>query len=137
MRLDEIEIKVADDLPPAWGYTLSLDCDSCKSDIIVNKEKLIKFTDALIRFIDMVPHGNPTVEHFPAGDPVKAGLSLVQLIETSSITIHCVDKSRDVYMDIFSCKEINVEKATQFVSKHLKPRHVEINFMSRDARGLG
>ena len=52
----------------------------------------------------MVACGEPKIEHFAANNPNAAGFSLVQLIETSSITGHFVDLNGDSYIDIFSCK---------------------------------
>ena len=47
--------------------------------------------------------------------PVKAdGISHVQFIYESSITIHALDKISKVYVNIFSCKDFDAEKAKEF-----------------------
>lgn len=119
--------------PEAWGFQLILDCKQCKSDITIDKKKLVKFIEDLVKEIDMVAVGDPIVKHFPARDPDKTGLSLVQLIETSSITCHCVDNSKNAYIDIFSCKEFSYEDAAEFVKENLKPDHIRTTFLTREA----
>lgn len=131
MKLSEISVTSVH--PTAWGFQLLLDCSNCDTDIVTDKVKLAKFVRELVKEIDMVAVGEPMVKHFPQRDPGKNGLSLVQLIETSSITVHCVDKTKDAYLDIFSCKEFSQEDATAFVDKQLKPEHIRVDFLTRDA----
>ncbi len=50
----------------------------------------------------MGSYEEPVLEHFATHDLSKAGYSLVQLIETSPITGHFVDKNGDAYLDVFS-----------------------------------
>ena len=59
----------------------------------------------------MVASGEPNIKHFATHNEDAAGYSLVQLIETSSITGHFVDKNGDCYIDIFSCKAFDIETA--------------------------
>ena len=66
-------------------------------------------------------YGQPMIEHFATHDEDKAGWSLVQLIETSSITGHFVDKNGDFYLDLFS-KEFDIDKTTNFVKDYLEPK---------------
>ena len=73
----------------------------------------------LVEEIDMV-HGQPMIEHFPHDE--DTGWSLVQLIETSSIN-HFVDKNGDFYLDVFSCKEFDIDKTIDFVNKILNQKH--------------
>ena len=131
MKLEEFDSKAS--APESWGYQLILDCRNCQSDVIIDKDQLISFVRALVKEIKMVAVGEPMVKHFPLRDPEKTGLSLVQLIETSSITCHCVDLTRDAYLDIFSCKEFSYEDAVAFIKKILKPSHIRVDFLTRDA----
>ena len=79
-----------------------LDCSDCNLEQISNKENIHNFTKALINNIDMIAHGEPVIEYFAEHDPSKAGYSLMQLIVTSSITAHFVDRDRLAFVDIFS-----------------------------------
>lgn len=118
----------------SWGYHLILDCQSCNKKIVTDKDMLSKFVKLLVKEVGMVAHGSPLVDHFPQRDPGKTGLSLVQLIQTSSITCHCVDRTHDAYLDIFTCKEFDINRAIAFVERVLKPKHMRVDYLTRDAR---
>ena len=50
--------------------------------------------------------------------PVKAdGISCVQFIFESSITVHALDAIQKVYINVFSCKTFDFEKTKSFVIK--------------------
>lgn len=116
-----------------WGYHLILDCQGCNRSEIANKENLKAFIKTLVREIDMLAYGEPVLEHFATHDAEKGGYSLVQLIETSSITGHFVDSNGDAYIDIFSCKPFSIEIAKSVVSNHFHPQKIKVHFLTRQA----
>ena len=118
----------------SWGYHLVLDCKAGVISKITDKDNVRNFSKELVAAIDMVAYGEPIVEHFATHDPDKAGISLVQLIETSNICAHYVDKNGDFYVDIFSCKEYSIETAVEVVNKFFEPQRVKITYLERDAR---
>lgn len=116
-----------------WGYHLILDCKGCNRSEIASKENLKAFIKSLVEEIDMKAFGEPVLEHFATHDADKAGFSLVQLIETSSITGHFVDKSGDAYLDIFSCKPFSMEIAKGVVTKFFHPQKIKVHYLTRQA----
>ncbi len=116
-----------------WGYHLILDCRACQILKITSKANVIAFAKTLVDAIDMKAYGEPIVEHFATHDPEKAGFSLVQLIETSAITAHFVDKNGDLYLDIFSCKEFSVEICKEVVAEFFAPEKIKVMFLTRQA----
>ena len=116
-----------------WGYHLILDCQGCDYNEISSREHLAAFVKRLVKEIEMVAYGEPVLEHFATHDPEKAGFSLVQLIETSSITGHFVDKNGDAYLDIFSCKPFEIETVKRVVSEHLHPQKIKTFYLTRQA----
>lgn len=115
-----------------WGQHLILDCK--KGNINVSSRDMIySFIKELVPAIDMQAYGEPQIVHFAQHDPSKAGYTLVQLIETSSITCHFVDMSGDFYLDVFSCKEVPVEKTIDVVNKYFNPEKIKQHFISRQA----
>lgn len=50
-------------------------------------------------------------------EPHLKGTSAIQFIMTSNITIHTLDIMKNVYINIFSCKPFNVQKAHRFCRK--------------------
>ena len=80
----------------------------------------------------MVSFGEPTVEHFASHDEKKAGFSLVQLIETSSIVGHFINSSGDFYLDVFSCKEFEIEKVIECVDEFFSPLETKSRYLLRE-----
>jgi S-adenosylmethionine decarboxylase len=116
-----------------WGYHLILDCQGCSREKIASRENLKAFIEALVKAIDMKAYGEPVLEHFATHDPEKGGFSLVQLIETSSITGHFVDKNGDCYLDIFSCKPFDNETVRKVVMEYFQPQKIKLHFLTRQA----
>ena len=114
-----------------WGWHLLLDIKACEIDSIKSEENLSKFLLALVERIDMVAYGDPIIKHFATHDPEKAGYSIVQLIETSNITGHFVDKNGDAYIDVFSCKPFQPEEVIAVVKEFFAPERVTPDFKYR------
>jgi len=116
-----------------WGYQLLLDCSGSPLELIKNRGHICNFAKQLVKDIDMKAYGEPIVEHFATHDPDKAGYTLVQLIETSNITSHFVDKDGSFYMDIFSCKPFKNEDAIEVVKQFFRPEKIKMHFITRNA----
>ena len=116
-----------------WGYHVMQDCSGCAADRITSRENLVQFTKELVKRIDMVAFGEPTVEHFATHDPNKAGYSMVQLIETSSITAHFVDHDRTMYLDVFSCKTFDLAVVQDTVREFFGATKIRMNYVTRNA----
>ena len=115
----------------AWGYHLILDCYDGDKELITNGENIAAFAKTLVKRINMKAYGEPQVIHF--GEDDKQGYTLVQLIETSSITAHFVDSSGDFYLDIFSCKKVDEDIAIGVVNKYFEPKKIKKHFLTRQA----
>lgn len=116
-----------------WGYHLILDCKACNKDKIKSGENITAFVKHLVKAIDMKAYGEPLLEHFATHNPEKGGYSLVQLIETSSISGHFVDENDDVYLDIFSCKKFSIETVKEVVSEYFFPEQIRVTYLTRHA----
>ncbi len=117
-----------------WGYHLLLDIRGCNRESIKNKAVLTSFVKELVEKIEMKAYGEPILEHFATHNPLAAGYSLLQLIETSSITGHFVDANGDAYIDIFSCKTFDEKTAIDVIEKYFSPEEVSFKFLQRSAR---
>lgn len=114
-----------------WGYHLILDCSKCVANAIRCKQNITNFSKHLVKEIDMVPYGQPQVQHFGSGN--KAGYTLVQLIETSNITAHFVEETNDMYLDVFSCKPFDEKKVEDIVGAYFGPVKKNKIFLHRQA----
>ena len=100
-----------------FGMEVVLDLYDCNLETIRSKEKLQEYTRELCQVIGMTPYGAPFAERFGLNEAKTAGYSIVQLIETSSITGHFSEEWNSAYINIFSCKEFDPKQAAEF-SKH-------------------
>ena len=114
-----------------FGAELVLDLHGCDPRIIRSKSKLAEFAGRLVRRIKMVAYGKPFLAHFGHKDPVTSGYTLVQLIETSSITGHFSEGKNSVYLNIFSCKSFDPADAAKFCRDYFKARKVVKRFIVR------
>lgn len=116
-----------------WGYHALFDCAACDIPKIKDKENVRNFLKQLVIEIDMVPFGDPFIEHFATHEPDKAGISFFQMIETSNISGHLCDINGDAYIDVFSCKEYDVSKAQAMIQKYFNPTKLRLNYITRSA----
>ncbi len=100
-----------------FGMEVVLDLYDCNLVTIRSKEKLQEYTRELCQVIGMTPYGAPFAEWFGLNEAKTTGYSIVQLIETSSITGHFSEEWNSAYINIFSCKEFDPKQAAEF-SKH-------------------
>lgn len=116
-----------------WGYHLMLDCSGCDHDKITSGENITAFTKDLVKRIDMVAFGEPIVAHFATHDPQKAGYSMMQLIETSNIAAHFVDRDNTMYLDVFSCKPFSNDTVCETVREYFGATQIRLNYVTRHA----
>jgi S-adenosylmethionine/arginine decarboxylase-like enzyme len=116
-----------------WGYHLILDCRGGDLGAIRDRRTIVSWARSLVERIDMRAHGEPVCEHFATHDPEAAGYSLVQLIETSSITGHFVDGNGDAYIDVFSCKPFDIDTVRAVVQQCFRPATIRVTYLTRQA----
>lgn len=116
-----------------WGYHLLLDCSGSPVELVTERGRLVNFVQRLVKDIDMVAYREPIVEHFATHDPDKAGWSVIQLIETSNISGHFVDKDGSFYLDVFSCKPFDSADVIEVVNEFFEPENIKMRFLIRDA----
>jgi S-adenosylmethionine/arginine decarboxylase-like enzyme len=102
----------------SWGILTSIDLKGCSPIIIRSLIAISDYVSELIKLLDMKPYGYPQIVHF--GSKETEGYTLVQLIETSSITGHFVNETNEAFIDIFSCKPYDADQAATFTCRYFK-----------------
>ena len=110
-----------------------LDCSGCDLEKITSQENIYNFTKELVKRIDMVAYGEPVIAHLATHDPQKAGFSMMQLIETSNIAMHAVDRDRTMYLDVFSCKPFSNDTVCETVREYFGATQIRLNYVTRHA----
>jgi S-adenosylmethionine/arginine decarboxylase-like enzyme len=64
-------------------------------------------------------------------EPHTKGTTAVQFILTSNITIHTLDILKNVYINIFSCKDFDAKVAENFSKEWFKGEVVSSNLIKR------
>ena len=113
-----------------WGE-LVLDLYDCDPKIIRSKEKILEYTNKICNLIKMKKYGRPIIERFGFGKDFSVGYSLVQLIETSSITAHFSELSNRAYINIFSCKLFNYKITAEFTKKFFQAKKLKKRVLIR------
>ena len=116
--------------PAPWGWLTSLDLYDCNPEIIQDSDQIRRYVRQLCDLIEMRRFGDCQVVHFGEDDRV-AGYSMIQFIETSLISGHFANLSNTAYIDIFSCKPYDPEKAASFSQAFFGAKHVEIHVTKR------
>ncbi|MBI2451943.1 S-adenosylmethionine decarboxylase [Candidatus Pacearchaeota archaeon] len=104
--------------PEPWGQLTAIDLHHCDKELLLNENKLSKFSLALCKKIGMKPHGKPIVDRF--GKDNLYGYSMMQFIETSTITVHLDDNGNRAFIDVFSCKKFDEKIAIDFAKEFFK-----------------
>ena len=112
-----------------YGKELILDLHNCNPKKF-SRKMIGKYFRELCDLIDMQrcelfwwdDYGLPKNER--QTEPHLKGTSAVQFIMTSNITIHTLDILKNVYLNIFSCKDFDAKKATQFSREFFKGKVV-------------
>src|SRR5262245_33120493 len=116
-----------------WGQHLIIDVAGGKFEAIRSENVIRRFSRELIEAINMKAYREPLMAHFAHHLPKATGWTLVQLIETSSITGHFCDNTGDAYFDIFSCQEFDVQTVLDLVEGTFAPRHMQSTVLFRQA----
>jgi len=119
----------------AWGHHLIIDAAGCNENLL-DGEAIKRFSKDLVDEIDMVAFGEPMVEHFGHANPKTSGYTLVQLIETSNVTAHFCDDSREIYLDVFSCRDFEEAKAVAVFQRHFEPARMKVTKFARKAPSM-
>jgi S-adenosylmethionine/arginine decarboxylase-like enzyme len=102
----------------SWGLHLLIDGFTRSKSLVQDQELIKSFVERLVADIDMVAYGPVWIAHFATHDPDKAGVSFCQMIETSNITGHFVDKDGSFYLDVFSCKDFSIRKVIDLIEEY-------------------
>lgn len=116
-----------------FGQELVLNLYDCNLAKISSGEDIKKYIIELCdHVIEMKRYGEPMIPHFGHDNPVTSGYSMVQLIETSSVTGHFSEYKKSCYINIFSCAWFDMEKTAQFTQDFFEAKRIEVTLLKRE-----
>lgn len=115
-----------------FGQELILNLYDCDEKKISSGDEIKKFVIELCdKVIKMKRYGEPHIPHFGHENPLTSGYSLVQLIETSSVTGHFSEYAKSAYLNIFSCAWYNEKETEKFCKNFFGAKRVTSHFIKR------
>jgi len=100
----------------AWGLSCAFDFNGANKDKISNPEIVKQYIKELCDEINMKMYGETWIEKFASHDEKLYGITVLQAIETSSITAHFAENIGEIYLDVFSCAEYDPNKVLEFTN---------------------
>lgn len=107
----------------------AIDLHGCAHERLVDPELLKQFVANVIPLIDMEAHGPCYIDRFGEGD--IEGLSAMQFIKTSSITVHLDEVGNRAFIDIFSCKDFDAAAAEKFSKEFFQVKEIKLTVSER------
>lgn len=104
-----------------WGVEVWLDLKSC-NDNVKNADTIKQFAKDLVESIQMEQYGETQCVHFGKDD--KKGYTLSGLLTTSNYCAHFSDETRDGYLNVFSCKNVDTDAVIECVYRWFAPEKV-------------
>lgn len=115
-----------------YGQELVLNLYDCDLKKISSAKEIKKFVFELCdNVIHMKRYGKPLIPHFGHDNPITSGYSLVQLIETSSVTAHFSELKKSVYLNIFSCAWFDPKKTAAFCKTFFRAKRFTSKLLKR------
>jgi len=112
------------------GLELILDLHGCDTSLFT-EESLNRFFSEICTLIKMTPHGGPIYWHDDCDIAQRRGITGVQLIETSSITVHAFELSGTAFINLFSCMDFDTKIAEEFAKNFFKADGIESRVVER------
>jgi S-adenosylmethionine/arginine decarboxylase-like enzyme len=113
-----------------FGWELLLDLYECDPQKVRSAEALSSFVIQLCKLIGVNAFGKPICERFGVIPKVK-GYTIIQMLDCSTLVVHCSELKNAVYLEIFSCKPYDPATVTDFCRIYFNAATVEQRFLER------
>lgn len=114
-----------------FGPHVTIDLKGCPKETLSNYELHFDYLKNLPSLIHMTPITQPYVFPYSGLVPEDKGITGIAIIAESHISVHSFEEKGYCFIDIFSCKDMDVEKAIQITLDVFKPADYEINMVKR------
>jgi len=115
-RVPDADIQAAQDRSAAWGMEAVIDLHDCSLTRLQDPATYHGFMADLLAAIDMNAYGDLWLNRFGKGD--LEGITAIQPIETSSVTIHADEPGRQCMLNVFSCRAFDPAAAAAVAVRH-------------------
>lgn len=114
-----------------YGPHLMLDLSDCNPTILDNLEACFKLLSELPEKIGMTKITQPYVFRYSAPAPEDEGITGVTIIAESHISLHTYPRKRFAFVDLFSCKPFDVERARDHIVQFFQSKSPVVHVQER------
>lgn len=114
-----------------FGPHITLDLKGCPKEVLSDYNLHFNYLKSLPELIQMTPITQPYVFPYSGLVPEDKGITGIVIIAESHISVHSFENKGYCFIDIFSCKDFDVERAIQITKDLFKPEDCEINVVAR------
>ncbi len=125
---------ISNDLEPPCGYGphLTIDGYNCDKKKLVDFELIHKFLTDLPAQIGMTKLIPPYVIKYNWGKiPNEWGITGIVIIAESHISVHTYPEQGIIFLDVFSCKEFDVNKTIQIIGNTFNIKEKQVSIVKR------
>lgn len=125
-----------------FGYELIIDLKNCNTEKFTRehiKQYFITITDK--DHIDMVREDlhfwdylDTPQDEIPYDQPHLVGITAIQFIKTSNITLHTLDMLAELYINIFSCNPFDMDIAKSYTAEFFMGEITKYTILERGDR---
>jgi S-adenosylmethionine decarboxylase len=115
----------------SFGPHVTIDLEGCPKEVLMDYNLHFNYLKMLPECIQMTPITQPYV--FPYSGEIKndKGITGIVIIAESHVSIHSFEEKGFSFIDIFSCKNFDTEKAIEITLDWFKPKRYKINIVKR------
>lgn len=114
-----------------FGPHLMLDLSECNRETLESLDLVFEILNNLPEKIGMTKITQPYVFRYNGVVPEDWGITGMVIIAESHISIHTFPEKKYCFIDLFSCKCFDMEKAKKFLIKAFGSKKATVNFVAR------
>ena len=115
----------------SFGPHITIDLKGCPKEILSNYDLHFDYLKNLPELIQMTPITQPYVFPYSGLVPEDKGITGIVIIAESHISVHSFEEKGYSFIDIFSCKDFDIDRAIRITKEIFKPEDWEINVVKR------
>ena len=106
-------------------YHIIFDAFGCNKNFLNDEKFILEILFDIPKIIKMRILSGPNLVR--GYNKINPGISAFEIIDKSHVSIHTFLKTREIYIDIFSCKRFDYQKVKKYLFSKLKvkPEQVE------------
>jgi len=111
---------------------LIIDGVSSNIQLMTTQALIYRWLYDAVKIADMSPEGEPVIKSFAwPGSTDSDAISAYQFIKESGIAVHCYPERQFVFIDVFSCKEFDLERMIDHIIKQFKIKQPRVVILRR------